>query len=257
MQSTEETLESMRHEMRPLLETAMDGVLTKVHGVLEKVEQQRTQGLVEVIDECAKGLAEVAEERDKGLAEVDARRAELHREVAAKQTHQAAHEGCVELNICGFRFETSVQMLRRVPHTFFDAYFSGRYAQDVCADGSIFVDRDGEHFGHILEYMRDGVVLVAKPGACPSICLLRALKREFGFYCIELCVEQATEAHQPEMALVMGCLYSAGNALARMERYDLSSGQWSVAAAMSTRRCVCIWCVHIGGRTLCLWWLLH
>jgi hypothetical protein len=106
------------------------------------------------------------------------------------QMHQAAHEGRVELNIGGFHFETSVQTLRRVPHTLFDAYFSGRYAQDVCTDGSIFVDRDGEHFGHILEYMRDGVVSVAEPGARPSMSLLRALKREFGFYCMELCAEQ-------------------------------------------------------------------
>jgi hypothetical protein len=55
--------------------------------------------------------------------------------------------------------------MRRVPYTFFDAYFSGRYAQDVCDDGSIFVDRDGERFVHVLEYMRDGVVSVAEPGA--------------------------------------------------------------------------------------------
>jgi hypothetical protein len=225
----------MRREMRPLLETAMEGVLTKVRGVLEEAEQQRTQGLAEVAEERAKGLAEVAEERDRGLAEVDARRAELHREVAAMQMHQAAHEGRVELNIGGFRYETSVQTLRRVPHTFFDAYFSGRYAQDVCADGSIFVDRDGEHFGHILEYMRDGVISVAEPGARPSITLLRALKREFGFYSIELYAEQSTQTREPQVVLVMGG-YHAGNALASMERCDLSSGQWSVAAAMSTAR---------------------
>jgi hypothetical protein len=47
MQSTEETLAAMRREMRPLLETAMEGVLTKVRGVLEEAEQQRAQGLVE------------------------------------------------------------------------------------------------------------------------------------------------------------------------------------------------------------------
>jgi N-acetylneuraminic acid mutarotase len=235
MLTTEATLEAMRREMRPLLETAMEGVLTKVRGVLEEAEQQRTQGLAEVAEERAKGLAEVAEERDKGLVEVDARRAELHREIAAMQMHQAAHEGRVELNIGGYRFETSVQTLRRVPHTFFDAYFSGRYAQDVCADGSIFVDRDGEHFGHILEYMRDGVISVAEPGARPSIPLLRALKREFGFYCIELCAEQPMQTYQPEVVLVMGG-YRTGNALASMERYDSSSGQWSVAAAMSTTR---------------------
>jgi hypothetical protein len=66
-----------------------------------------------------------------------------------------AQEDHVELNIGGYRFQTSVPTLRRVPHTFFDAYFSGRYSQDVCKDGSIFVDRNGEHVGHILEYMRD------------------------------------------------------------------------------------------------------
>jgi hypothetical protein len=103
------------------------------------------------------------------------------------QKHKMAQEGRVELNIGGYHFQTSVQTLRRVPHTFFDAYFSGRFAQDVSNDGSIFVDRDGEHFGHILAYMRDGTVSVAEPSARPSVSLLRALKCEFGFYCIALC----------------------------------------------------------------------
>jgi hypothetical protein len=43
MPSTEETLAAMRREMRPLLETAMEGVLTKARGVLDAVEQQRAQ----------------------------------------------------------------------------------------------------------------------------------------------------------------------------------------------------------------------
>jgi hypothetical protein len=157
---------------------------------------------------------------------------ELHHEVAAMQLHQVAHEGRVELNIGGFRFETSVQTLHRVPHTFFDAHFSGRYAQDVCADGN----RDGEHFGHILEYMRDGAISLAEPGARPSVTLLRALKREFGYYCIELCIERPMLPHQPQVALVMGGYQYAGSALASMKWYDLSSGQWSVGAAMSTAR---------------------
>jgi hypothetical protein len=61
-----------------------------------------------------------------------------------------------------------------VPHTFFDAYFSGRYAQDVRNDGHISVSRDGEHFGHDLEYMRNGAVSVAEPGTTPSVhCCVR------------------------------------------------------------------------------------
>jgi hypothetical protein len=138
-------------------------------------------------------------------------------------THKEAQEGRVELNIGGYHFHTSVQTLRRIPHTFFDAYFSGRYAQDVCNDGSIFVDRDGGHFCHVLEYMRDGVVSVAEPGLCPSVSLLRALKREFGFYCIELCAE-------PEVVFVM-----AGGicGMSSMERYDAISGHWSASADMN------------------------
>jgi hypothetical protein len=114
-------------------------------------------------------LAEVARERAQGLAEVATQKGELRREIEAMQTHQEHQQGRVELNIGGHRFQTSVQTLRRLPHTFFDAYFSGRYAQDVCLDGSIFVDRDGEHFGHVLEYMRDGVVSVAEAGTAECV----------------------------------------------------------------------------------------
>jgi hypothetical protein len=151
-------------------------------------------------------LAVVAKERAQGLAEVTMQQAELRREIDAMQTQQEQQEGRVELNIGGHRFQTSVQTLRRVPHTFFDAYFSGRYAQDVCVDGSIFVDRDGEHFGYVLEYMRDGVVSVADAGAHSSVSLLRALKHEFGYYCIELVAGQPSKPAQLETAYVMGGL---------------------------------------------------
>jgi N-acetylneuraminic acid mutarotase len=236
MPSTEETLATMRREMWPLLETAMEGVLTEARGVLDAAEQQRAQESAEVAEDRAKGLAEVAEERNKGLAEVDARWAELHREIAAMHTHKEAQEGRVELNIGGYRFETSVQTLRRLPHTFFDAYFSGRYAQDICADGSIFVDRDGEHFGHVLEYLRDDCLSVAEPGAQPDMSLLHALKQEFDFYCIELYVTQFAEAAQPETAFVMGGWGSSDSTIRSMEQYDPLAGQWSAAAPMGIAR---------------------
>jgi hypothetical protein len=179
----------------------------------------------------------VAEERTKSLSEVDARREELEREVAAMHKYNEAQEGRVELNIGGYRFETSVQTLRRLAHTFFDAYFSGRYAQDVCTDGSIFVDRDGEHFGHVLEYMRDGVVLVAEPSANVRVSLVRTLKHEFGFYCIEL--NAVPQLEQPGMAFAVGgfCSFDFSfSLLSSMDRYDAVSGQWSAVAAMGTTR---------------------
>jgi hypothetical protein len=107
----------------------------------------------------------------------------------------------------------------------------------VCEDGSIFVDRDGEHFGHVLEYMRDGVVSVAEPGARPSVGLLRALKREFGLYCIELVAAQPVEQLaerlvETEVAYVVGGIVAGGGNMSSIERYDASSGRWSAAAAM-------------------------
>jgi hypothetical protein len=236
MPTTEELLVAMRRKLWPVLETVMEAVLTDVRGVLEEAEHQRTQVLAEVAQERAKGLADVAKELAQDNAEVEARWAELHHEAAAMHTHTEKQDGRVEVNIGSHRFETSVQTLRRLPHTFFDAYFSGRYAQDVCSDGSIFVDRDGEHSSYVLEYMRDGVLSVAEPGARPKLSLLRALKREFGFYCIELGKEQATEPEQPEMVYVMGGCGRPGERLSSVERYDVSSGQWIAVAAMSTDR---------------------
>jgi hypothetical protein len=148
-----------------------------------------------------------------------------------------------------------VQTLRRLPQTFFDAYFSGWYAHDVCNDGSIFVDRDGEHFGHILEYMRDGVISIAEAGARPSVSLLRALKREFGFYCIELVAHQPAQP-QVEMAYVMGGCDEGDDLLSSMERYDAASGQWSARMPMGTSRsafgaCVIAGKIYVSGGFWC------
>jgi hypothetical protein len=108
----------------------MESVLTQARGVLEEAEQHQARGLTNVAQERAKGLAKVTQERAGGIAWVYARRAELEREVETMQSHKEAQEGRVELNIGGCRFQTSVQALRRVPHTCFDAYFSGRYAKN-------------------------------------------------------------------------------------------------------------------------------
>jgi hypothetical protein len=111
------------------LQAALD---TVVQGLMATARTQLRDAVAEVAEERTKGFAELAKERAQSLAEVDVRREELGREVAAMQKHKEAQEGRVELNIGGYRFETSVQTLRRIPPTFFDAYFNGRYAQDVC-----------------------------------------------------------------------------------------------------------------------------
>jgi N-acetylneuraminic acid mutarotase len=216
-------LYTLEKELRASLDTCVMGMVATARTQLEAT------------------LAEVAKERAKGLAEVARERAELRREIKAMQMHKEAQEGRVELNIGGWRFETSVQTLRRVPQSFFDAYFSGRYAQDVCADGSIFVDRDGERFGLVLEFMRDGVVSVAAQEASElDVSLLRALKREFGFYCIELMAEPE------EVVFVVGGVGGNNSSISLLERYDITSGTWQPGAKMSSPRFVFGLCQFSG-----------
>jgi hypothetical protein len=216
-----------------------DALLHKLEGDLRAscnaaLASARTQlegGVADLARTRAEGLAEVNEERAKALAEVAKEKTDLHREIEAMQKQQEAQQGRVVLDIGGYRYTTSVQTLRRLPGTFFDAYFSGRYTMDRSEDGSIFIDRDGKHFGQVLEYLRDGVVSVAEKDASElNVGELRWLKREFGFYCIEL------DAEPQEVAFVVGGSGVNNTTLASVERYDMSSGAWCGVAPMAMTR---------------------
>jgi hypothetical protein len=216
--------DALLHKLEGALRASCDAALASARMQLEG-------GLADLAKERAKGFAEVNKERAKGLAEVAKERADLHREIAAMQKQQEAQQGRVVLDIGGYRYTTSVQTLRRLPGTFFDAYFSGRYTMERSEDGSIFIDRDGKHFGQVLEYLCSGVVSVAEKDASElDVGELRWLKREFGFYCIEL------YADPQEAAFVVGGANSDNSMLASMERYDASSGVWREVAPMATAR---------------------
>jgi hypothetical protein len=60
----------------------------------------------------------------------------------------------VKLNIGSMRFETSLTTLCRFPDTMIGCMFSGRHALPKGEDGYFFIDRDGTHFRHILNFLR-------------------------------------------------------------------------------------------------------
>ncbi|KAH9784577.1 FH protein interacting protein FIP2 [Citrus sinensis] len=65
----------------------------------------------------------------------------------------------VRLNIGGKKFYTTIDTLtRREPESMLAAMFSGRHTVCQDSEGYIFVDRDGKHFRHILNWLRDGAV---------------------------------------------------------------------------------------------------
>uniref|UniRef100_A0A2P2LG24 BTB/POZ domain-containing protein KCTD9 n=1 Tax=Rhizophora mucronata TaxID=61149 RepID=A0A2P2LG24_RHIMU len=96
----------------------------------------------------------------------------------------------VRLNIGGKKFCTTVDTLtRREPDSMLAAMFSGRHA--LCEDpdkGYVFVDRDGKHFRHILNWLRDGMVPTLADGEYPE------LMREAEYYQLLGLIEEINSA---------------------------------------------------------------
>ena len=63
----------------------------------------------------------------------------------------------ITLEVGTHRFATTIATLRQ-ESAYFSALFSGRWSQtNVQADGSYFIDADGDLFKHILRYLQNGV----------------------------------------------------------------------------------------------------
>jgi hypothetical protein len=80
---------------------------------------------------------------------------ELEKEKAAMEKIQTFQKSKILLNVGGHRFETSLHTLTQVPDTYFAAVFSGRFELTPGADGAYSIDRDGVHFRHLLNCLRD------------------------------------------------------------------------------------------------------
>jgi len=80
---------------------------------------------------------------------------------AAMQSPEASSPP-VLLNIGGKKYATTVETLtQREPESMLAAMFSGRHMlPHHPTTGTVFVDRDGKHFRHVLNWLRDGAIPV-------------------------------------------------------------------------------------------------
>ena len=60
----------------------------------------------------------------------------------------------IVLNVGGTSFTTSLQTVRAEADSKLGRMFSGRHVLKTHKDGKFFIDRDGTHFGFILNYLR-------------------------------------------------------------------------------------------------------
>ncbi|TVU48328.1 hypothetical protein EJB05_07961 [Eragrostis curvula] len=78
------------------------------------------------------------------------------------QSPEPSSSSPVLLNIGGKKYATTVETLtQREPDSMLAAMFSGRHTlPHHPTTGMVFVDRDGKHFRHVLNWLRDGAIPV-------------------------------------------------------------------------------------------------
>jgi hypothetical protein len=107
-------------------------------------------------------------------------------------------EPIVNLNVGGVRYTTSLETLGRFPDTVIGCMFSGRHALPKGEDGYIFIDRDGMHFRHILNFLRSPEDYKVEVGGAD----VRELQCECKYYGIDELMFTGTEKRLPYTNLV-------------------------------------------------------
>ncbi|XP_015196707.1 BTB/POZ domain-containing protein KCTD14 [Lepisosteus oculatus] len=69
-------------------------------------------------------------------------------------TNLQLHSPVVQLNVGGRLYSTSLGTLRRFPSSKLAEMFNGQPKLRTDAEGRYFIDRDGTHFRHVLEFLR-------------------------------------------------------------------------------------------------------
>jgi hypothetical protein len=87
-------------------------------------------------------------------AAVETEREVLEKEKRAMEGVQQFQGSKVMLDVGGHKMSTTKQTLTSIENTFFASMFSGRFILEPDEDGYYFIDRDGKHFRHILNFLR-------------------------------------------------------------------------------------------------------
>ena len=162
--------EALRDSVVDAVRTAVD---TSVEGVFQEFISKASRCLAEAVVAAAQMKAAGKKEaeglrrqgrEDRALAtreasemrrETQTERVALEKEKAAMEKAHSFQSSKIFLDVGGHKFTTSRQTLTSIPDTYFASFFSGRFQLTPDAEGAYFIDRDGRHFHHILNFLRD------------------------------------------------------------------------------------------------------
>ena len=129
---------------------------------------------------------EDAEKHFKEACEIflrEAKRLRQEQEAIDSMSKKLEHihfSSTVKLNVGGHHFTTSVQTITKDPDSMLAAMFSGKFEMKPSEDGTFFIDRDGTHFRFILNYLRNGELILPEGATCH-----KELEAEAKFYQIQ------------------------------------------------------------------------
>jgi hypothetical protein len=189
---SEEVLAELLQEVQQLEQASKEresafykSLSEKARGLIADVKRESDVILLDAQEEAGSILAGAVEETKKWEAEKQKWEAEKTALAGVQQ-----FEPIVKLDVGGVRVTTSLTTLRRFPDTMMGSMFSGRHTLPKGEDGYFFIDRDGTHFRHILNFLRSPESYKMEVEGADA----RELRRECEFYCLdELMFPPSTE----------------------------------------------------------------
>ena len=178
------------------MRAAIDACAHRVARGLKAVAERKAAMPRAVPDERATTLQALAEREADTIARREALAADrmaLDSEIVAMEVAVRRQDSRVLHDVGGALFKTSRTTITAMSGSVLEAIFSGRHTITASEDGQVFIDRDCdfidrdcEHFGLILNFLRDcgsdsaADALRALPGAQP-----REVRGELDYYCLD------------------------------------------------------------------------
>jgi len=105
-----------------------------------------------IVDQLEGQITQLEVERQSVSKEIDSLRKE--HEKLSVSPHKLDKDRIL-LDVGGNFFSTTLVTLTTIPNSVLGGMFSGRFPIQFTKDGRVFIDRDGQHFRHILNFLRD------------------------------------------------------------------------------------------------------
>ena len=156
-----EQRDKLQTRTEQLLKEARQSYLSQEQQVRKKMEE--TEAKENQLNAREKELNERDHELNSKLAKFKSMLTEFltnkdkfEKEASHLAAQNAITASKVELNVGGVRYTTSLSTLTKEEGSMLQVMFSGKHALAPDKDGSYFIDRDGTHFRHVLNFLRDG-----------------------------------------------------------------------------------------------------